>query len=161
VRSRFRVLINNRETGVSRRLLQSFQATSYDAWPIRRATAFLRSASGHQSGLVFDGSTYSQIATLRTGNTPTQMAITFDRSALLVANDNSQIANRYDLNSLQPMSPIVFPLGALRQVHCGFLQSDPAASRVAGPIHTIDSIDLAASGRRLLRVSDPSRTMFT
>ena len=56
-------------------------------------------------------SNYSQIATLRTGNTPFSMAITFDRKYLLVGNDNSQIANRYDLDTLQPVQPIVFPLG--------------------------------------------------
>ena len=61
--------------------------------------------------LVFDGSNYSQIASLKTGNTPMQMAITFDRRYLLVGNDNSQIVNVYDLETLQPSDPIRMPYG--------------------------------------------------
>jgi YVTN family beta-propeller protein len=40
--------------------------------------------------LVFDATTNQQIATLRTGNTPTQMAITFDQGTLLVGHENSE-----------------------------------------------------------------------
>ena len=36
--------------------------------------------------LVFDGSNYRQLATLRTGNTPMSMALTFDRKMLMVGN---------------------------------------------------------------------------
>src|SRR5215467_8801809 len=61
--------------------------------------------------LVYDSNTYNLIATLRTGNTPISLAITFDRKFLLVGNDNSQIANRYDLDSLTAVQPILFPLG--------------------------------------------------
>ncbi|MCC6858159.1 MAG: hypothetical protein IT158_06355 [Bryobacterales bacterium] len=61
--------------------------------------------------LAFDASSYEQIAVLRTGNTPTQMAITRDGRFLMVGNDNSQIANVYDLDSLQPSTPIIFPFG--------------------------------------------------
>jgi uncharacterized protein (TIGR03437 family) len=61
--------------------------------------------------LVFDGATSEQIATLRTGNTPTQMAITRDSRYLIVGNDNSQLANVYDLDTLRPTFPIIFPPG--------------------------------------------------
>ncbi len=61
--------------------------------------------------LVFDSTTYQQIATLRTATTPTQMAITFDRKYLVVGHDNSQMAFVYDLDSLQPQLPIRFPSG--------------------------------------------------
>ena len=61
--------------------------------------------------LVFDASTYAQIATLRTSSTPTQMAITFDRKRLVVGHDNSQFAYVYDLDTLQPETPIQFPPG--------------------------------------------------
>jgi uncharacterized protein (TIGR03437 family) len=61
--------------------------------------------------LVFDSTNFKQIATLRTANTPTQMAITFDQQYLLVGHDNSQFAYVYDLDSLQPQTPIAFPFG--------------------------------------------------
>jgi uncharacterized protein (TIGR03437 family) len=61
--------------------------------------------------LVFNASNFSQIATLRTGNTPTQMALTADYRFMIVGNDNSQIANVYDLDLLQQVEPIVFPFG--------------------------------------------------
>ena len=61
--------------------------------------------------LVFNGSTYTQIATLRTGTTPTQMAMTFDRQYLIVGHDNSQFAYVYNLDTLQPDTPITFPGG--------------------------------------------------
>ena len=92
--------------------------------------------------LVYDAASYALVATLRTGNTPTQMAITFDRNYLLVANDNSQIANRYDLNTLQQLPPIVFPFGHYPRSIAASGKAILAASRVAGPIHTIDQIDL-------------------
>jgi len=63
--------------------------------------------------LVYDMITLQQIAAplLRTGNTPTQMAITTDQKYLMVGNDNSQIANVFDLDFLTPTPPIIFPGG--------------------------------------------------
>ena len=61
--------------------------------------------------LVFDGTTHTQIASFRTGNTPMQMAMTLDRRYLLVGNDNSQLANVYDLETLQASDIIIFGLG--------------------------------------------------
>jgi uncharacterized protein (TIGR03437 family) len=61
--------------------------------------------------LVFDGSNYSQIATLPTGNQPTTMAISFDQQYLLVGNQGSQIVNVYYTDTLQPASPIALPSG--------------------------------------------------
>jgi hypothetical protein len=59
--------------------------------------------------LVFDGQSYAQIAALQTGNTPTQMAITFDRRLLLVGHDGSQYLAVYDLETLEPGMPIRTP----------------------------------------------------
>ena len=61
--------------------------------------------------LVFDSTTYQQIASLKTSATPTQMAFSFDRQNLIVGHDNAQFAYVYDLNTLQTLTPIQFPPG--------------------------------------------------
>ncbi len=61
--------------------------------------------------LVFDSTTYTQIAALRTSSTPTQLAITMDQNSLIVGHDNSQQAYVFDLNSLTEQPPIQFPSG--------------------------------------------------
>jgi uncharacterized protein (TIGR03437 family) len=60
--------------------------------------------------LVFDTTTWKQIAAplMRTGNTPTSMAITQDHRYLLVGNDHSQLINFFDLATLQPSAPSPF-----------------------------------------------------
>ena len=59
--------------------------------------------------LVYDAATFQPIASLRTGNTPVGMAMTIDQRYLLVGNDNSQLASVFDLDTLQPSSPVWFP----------------------------------------------------
>ncbi|MGC4052693.1 MAG: hypothetical protein QM757_25465 [Paludibaculum sp.] len=83
--------------------------------------------------LVYDGSNYTQIATLRTGNTPTSMALTFDRKLLMVGNDNSQYANVYDLETLEQQAPIRFPFGHYPRSIAASANAILAATRVAGP----------------------------
>ena len=61
--------------------------------------------------LVYDAVTLQRIAFLRTGNTPTQMALTTDQKYLMVGNDHSQIANVFDLETLKVKAPILFPSG--------------------------------------------------
>jgi uncharacterized protein (TIGR03437 family) len=94
--------------------------------------------------LVFDGATYQQIATLRTGNTPTQLAFTFDRQCLLVGHQDSPLAYVYDLNTLKALAPITFPPGHYPRSIASSGNATLAASRVAGPVHTIDRIDLVS-----------------
>jgi len=60
---------------------------------------------------VFNGSNYTQIATLATGNQPSTMAISYDQRYLLVGNQGSQIVNVFDLETLQPTPPILLPSG--------------------------------------------------
>ncbi|MCC7174686.1 MAG: hypothetical protein IT159_05780 [Bryobacterales bacterium] len=93
--------------------------------------------------LVYDGADYHLIASLRTGNTPTQMAFTFDRRYLLVGNDNSQIANVYDLETLWARDPIRFPAGHYPRSLAASGRAILAATRVAGPKNTIDRVDFA------------------
>lgn len=102
--------------------------------------------------LVFDGTSFAQLpTTLRTGNTPTQMAMTKGGNSLIVGNDNSQIANVFDLNLLQSSPFIVFPGGHYPRSIAVSNNALLAASRVAGnclqvPVqttHCIDRIDFA------------------
>jgi uncharacterized protein (TIGR03437 family) len=59
--------------------------------------------------LVYDGTTSQLITTLRTGTTPSGMALTQDQTNLLVANSDSQLVNVFDMNTLQPATPITLP----------------------------------------------------
>jgi uncharacterized protein (TIGR03437 family) len=90
---------------------------------------------------VFDGN-YNLITTLRTGTTPTQLAITLDNNYLIVGHDNSQLAYVYDLNALQKVGIIQMPFGHYPRSIGISSRAILAASRVAGPVHTIDKIDL-------------------
>ena len=91
--------------------------------------------------LVLDGSNFRQLAALRTGSTPTSMAITFDRRYLLVGNDNSQIANVFDLETLEATTPIRFPGGHYPRSLASSGNAILAATRVVGPKHKIDRVD--------------------
>lgn len=62
--------------------------------------------------LVFDGESYSQIATLKTYNSPTSLAITIDRRYLLVGHDSAQVAAVFDLDTLQQQPYISTEAGA-------------------------------------------------
>jgi uncharacterized protein (TIGR03437 family) len=136
-----RVLVNNREpdqrgtfVNVPGRLVDIL------ADPVRDRFFVLRQDTNEV--LVFDGASYSQIASLRTGNTPTSMTVTFDRRWLLVGNDNSQIANVFDLETLEPSQPIRMPFGHYPRWLASSGNALLAASRVAGPVHKIDRIDM-------------------
>ena len=136
-----RVLINNRAPE-QRGTIVDVPGNLVDilADPIRNQFYVLRQDKNQV--LVFDGTSNRQIATLRTANTPTQMAFTFNRSELLVGHDNSQLAYVYDLNTLTRLAPIYFPPGHYPRSIASSGSATLAAARVAGPVHTIDRIDL-------------------
>ena len=92
--------------------------------------------------LVFDSNSNTQIATLRTGNTPTQMAITFDRRYLLVGGNDTQLLYVFDLETLQATQPVRMPGGHYPKAVASSAGAILVANRVAGPIHTIDKVDL-------------------
>jgi len=96
--------------------------------------------------LVFDSTTYKQIATLRTSATPTRMAITFDRQYLVVGHDNSQQAYVYDLDTYQAQAPINFPSGHYPRSIAESGKSMLALVRniAQGAPGVIDRIDFAA-----------------
>ncbi|MDX2149297.1 MAG: hypothetical protein SFV54_01075 [Bryobacteraceae bacterium] len=94
--------------------------------------------------LVYDARNYNLITRLRTGNTPTQMTATFDRRYLLVGNDNSQIANVFDLETLEAQQPIRFPGGHYPRSIAASANAILAAVRSAAGVHKIDRVDLAS-----------------
>src|SRR5579872_3582016 len=100
-----RVLVNNHDPS-QRGAIVDIPGTISDllADPARNRYYLLRQDTNQL--LVFDSTNNTQIATLKTGNVPKGMAITFDQNYLLVANDMSQYISVYDLNVLQPVSPI-------------------------------------------------------
>ena len=108
--------------------------------PIRDRFYILRQDTNQL--LVFDGTTHAQIAALPTGNTPTQMAITFDRRYLLVGHDNSQYIAVYDIETLQPSRPIISPGGHYPRSVAASGNAILVANRNAGPVHTIDRVDM-------------------
>jgi len=59
--------------------------------------------------LVYDGATSNLITSLRTATTPSGMAITQDQSHLLVVNNDSNLVNVFDLNTLQALPSILLP----------------------------------------------------
>lgn len=138
-----RVLINNRTPAQSGNIID-VPGTLVDILADPAHNRFYILRQDKNQVLVFDGTSFQQIATLRTANTPTQMAITFDQSTLLVGHDNSQFAYAYDLNTLQPFTPIAFPQGHYPRSIASSGDATLAASRVAGPVNTIDRIDLVA-----------------
>ncbi|HUS06103.1 MAG TPA: hypothetical protein VMZ52_07405 [Bryobacteraceae bacterium] len=100
--------------------------------------------------LVYDGKTYNQIAALKTGNTPTQMAITFDRRYLLVGSNNSQVIYVYDLETLEQARSIRMPGGHYPRSIASAANTILVASRVAGPKHQISQVDLASGTATVL-----------
>ncbi len=142
-----RVLINNREPD-QRGTVVNVPGKLVDilADPVRDRFYILRQDKNQV--LVFEGGAYTQTKSLRTGNTPTQMAITFDRRYLLVGNDNSQIANVYDLETLEQGPYIRFPRGHYPRSLASSGRTILAAVRSAvSPEHKIDRVDLAGAHR--------------
>ncbi|MFB3775985.1 MAG: hypothetical protein ACE141_00205 [Bryobacteraceae bacterium] len=138
--SRIRVLINIRQPDQRGTVVHvPGKLVDLVADPVRNRFYILRQDKNQV--LVYDGSDYHLIATLRTGNTPTQMALTFDRRYLLVGNDNSQIANVFDLETLEATDPIRMPDGHYPRSLAASGRTILAACRVAGPIHKIDRVD--------------------
>jgi uncharacterized protein (TIGR03437 family) len=141
--SSFRLLINSREpdqrgtsVNVGGKLVDILADPARDRFFVLR--------QDNNSVLVFDGTTYQQTATLRTGNTPTQMAISFDKRFLLVGNDNSQIINVYSLDTLAQQRPIQMPGGHYPRSIASAAGATLVASRVAGPQHKISRVDFVS-----------------
>jgi uncharacterized protein (TIGR03437 family) len=135
-----RVLINNKEpdqrglfVNVPGKLVDIVADPAHDRFYVLR--------QDKNQVLVFDGSSYSQIASLKTSSTPTQMSISFDRRWLMVGHDNSQLISVFDLETLQPSAPIRMPFGHYPRSIASSGRATLVACRVAGTVHTIDRVD--------------------
>ncbi len=136
-----RVLVNNKEPD-QRGLTVNIPGKLVDILPDAARDRYFVLRQDRNQVLVFDGQSHTQVATLKTGNTPTQLAITFDRRRLLVGHNNSQIISVFDLETLQPEAPIRMPGGHYPRSVAASGRAILAANRVAGPFHTIDRVDL-------------------
>src|SRR5215831_16597809 len=105
-----RLLINNRKPD-QRGTFFNVAGTLTDVLADPLRNRFYVVVQDRDQVLVFDSTTYQQIATLKTSATPTQMAFTFDRKYLIIGHDNAQQAWVYDLDSLEAQVPIQFPAG--------------------------------------------------
>lgn len=96
--------------------------------------------------LVFDGATYNQITTLRTGNVPLSMAISFDQQFLLVGSQESQIVNVFDLETLATTRPILLPSGYIASSIASSARRTLAVGQFFdGTTHFV-SLDIAGRG---------------
>ncbi len=150
-----RILVNNQRPD-ERGAATDVPGTLADllADPVRDRFYILR--QDRNQVLVFDGSGLFPMATLRTSNTPTRMAITPDHQNLLIGHDNSQLVYVYDLDTFQQLAPVVMPGGHYARSVAASGNAILAASRVAGAIHTIDRLDLLSG----TAVTPPSLGVF-
>jgi uncharacterized protein (TIGR03437 family) len=137
-----RLLVNNRNPD-QRGTLINIPGTLTDLLADPKRNRFYVVRQDKNQILVFDSTTYTQLATLRTGTTPTQMAMTFDRQYLVVGHDGSQLAFVYDLDTLQAQPPIHFPPGHYPRSIAESGQAMLAVVRNAAgsPVGVIDKID--------------------
>jgi uncharacterized protein (TIGR03437 family) len=138
-----RLLINSKEPD-QRGTSINVPGTLVDILPDPARDRFFIIRQDNNSVLVFDGSTYQQIATLRTGNTPTQLAFSFDRRNLLIGSDNSQVIYVYSLDTLQQQPSIAMPGGHYPRSIASAAGATLVASRVAGPQHKISRVDFSS-----------------
>ena len=139
--SPLRILINSKEPD-QRGLSLSVPGKLVDILPDPFRDRYFVLRQDRNQVLVFDGQSHTQIATLKTSNTPTQLAVTFDRRQLLVGHDNAQTISVFDLETLQAEAPIRMPGGHYPRSIAASGRAILVASRVAGQNHTIDRVDL-------------------
>jgi len=137
-----RVLINSQQPS-QRGAFVDVPGTLVDILPDPTQNRFYVLRQDQNQVQVYDGTNNTLIATLRTGNTPKGMAITFDQRYLLVGCDNSHYVNVFDLQTLQPTLPV-------RMFNGDYVQSLAASSNAilavtrnaSGGNPTVHQIDL-------------------
>ncbi len=137
-----RVLINSQDPS-QRGTFVDVPGTLVDLLPDPGRNRFYVLRQDQNEVLVYDGGNNSLLATLRTGNTPKGMAITFDDNYLLVGCDNSQYLYVYDLTALQPSSVVRMAGGDYVQSVAASANAILAVTRnAAGGSPSIHRIDL-------------------
>jgi len=138
-----RVLINSQQPS-QRGAFVDIPGTLVDILPDPSQNRFFVLRQDQNQVQVYDGTNYGLIATLRTGNTPKGMAITFDQQYLLVGCDNSQYVYVYSLATLQAMPPVKMFNGDYVQSLAASSNAILAVTRNAsGGDPTVHQIDLA------------------
>jgi uncharacterized protein (TIGR03437 family) len=138
-----RVLINSQQPS-QRGAFVDIPGTLVDILPDPTQNRFFVLRQDQNQVQVYDGTSYSLLATLRTGNTPKGMAITFDQQYLLVGCDNSQYVYVYSLATLQAMLPVRMFNGDYVQSLAGSSNAILAVTRNAsGGNPTVHSINIA------------------
>jgi uncharacterized protein (TIGR03437 family) len=137
-----RVLVNNHDSD-QRGLAVNVPGRLVDVLPDAAHDRYYVLRQDRNQVLVFDAGTNSQITTLRTSNTPTQMAITAEGKYLLVGHNDAQIISVFDLDTLQQDPPVFMPFGHYPRSVAVSGRAILAASRVAGPTHMISKVDMA------------------
>ena len=138
-----RVLINTKSPD-QRGTIVDIPGTLVDVLPDPSQNRFYVLRQDRNEVLVYDGSNYTKIATLRSGNLPSSMAISFDRQSLLVGNAGSQIVSVFDLGTLQPTPPILLPSGHIALSLASSANATLAATEFYDGTHHIVRLDLNA-----------------
>lgn len=137
---RIRVLVNNRDPD-QRGAVHNVPGKLVDVLADPSRDRFMIVRQDTNEVLVFDRN-MRQTAALRTGNTPTQMAMSSDSKYLIVGNNNSQIASVFDLDTLQSSTPVRFPAGHYPRSIAVSGNAILASVRSTSGPHTIDRIDM-------------------
>jgi uncharacterized protein (TIGR03437 family) len=141
VPSKVRVLVNSKEPD-QRGTVVNVPGALVDLLPDPTRDRFYVLRQDRNQVLVFDGSNYTQTATLRTGNLPSSMAITFDRRYLLVGNSASQMVSVFDLETLQQSEPIKLPGGHVALSVASSANATLAATQFFDGTHHIVRLDV-------------------
>ena len=137
-----RVLINSQDPS-QRGTFVDIPGTLVDLLPDPGRNRFYILRQDQNQVLVYDGGNNSLLATLRTGNTPKGMAITFDGNYLLVGCDNSHYLYVFDLTALQLASVVRMSGGDYVQSVAASANAILAVTRsAAGGDPSIHRIDL-------------------
>ncbi|MBI1899106.1 MAG: hypothetical protein HYS04_21610, partial [Acidobacteria bacterium] len=138
-----RILVNTREVD-QRGTFQSIPGKLVDILPDPRRQRLYIIRQDTNEVLVLSAGSLERIARLRTGNTPVQMAITLDGRQLLVSNDNSQMINVYDLDTLQQLPYVEFTSGSYPRSIAVTRGAIWVTGRAVAPPHQLHRIDLQA-----------------
>lgn len=143
-----RLLISNPDPD-QRGTIVDIPGTLVDILPDANRNRFYVIRQDQNQVLAFDGSSYQQLATLRTGTTPTGMSLTPDGKYLVIAAQDSQLLRTYDLDSFQEQIPIQLPGShygeSVAQSNVGMfavIENDGAGDCAGTSACAIDRLDL-------------------